>query len=250
MADPILAGTLGAISKPFRITYDPVRGLSVHGDWECGGSDSVVGYINDFIRTRQAFDAEISPRKSRIVATFTQGANGFGGDAQNHWQLQQNEIQEDIKLHPAFVSLGDTEMDKILKQADSKIADRSFTADMTGISTLGQEFYFIMTHGYTHYAFSQYAFHWTTYVPFNSTGFRGEGGRESIFTTSQVLSIADPPSGIADEMASIPSPFIPSNFIWGWRRVGSTRTTQAGNRIEIATEFWLALYPTCVYSPA
>lgn len=249
MAAPKITGTLGPILKPTRIRFDPVRGLSMDLDWESAGS-GIVGLASAFMNSGTAFSAEVSPRRSHISAELTAGTNGFPDRVQDHWQLQANEIQEDIKLHPAFVALGDTEGDKILAQVDSKIADRTYTPDFTGISSLGQQFYFILVHGQTHWAFGQYVFRWTTYVSFNSTAFRNEGGRETILTTSQLLSEANPPAGISDAITSIPVPSVPANFLWGWRRVPSTRTTQAGNRIEIATEYWLASYPTCVYSPA
>ncbi len=247
---PTINGFLGLINQASHVSYDPVRGLVVHLNYDSAGTAGAAGFMSECLAAGVAFEATLSDKKSTVTATLTQGSAGFPDVAQDHWQLMANEIQEDIKLHPAFVGLGDTEIDLILAQVDAKIQDRSATADFTGISSLGQQFYWLLTHGQTHFAFGQWVFHWTTYISFNSTYYHIDSGAELIYSTSQVISITNPPDGIASQMTSISGPSVPSGFVFGWRHLPSTRTTQAGNRIEVATEWVLGLYPTAIYASA
>jgi hypothetical protein len=77
---------------------------------------------------------------------------------------------------------------------------------------------------------------WTTTVGFNSNNYRNSGTTEFLYTTSQVLAEADPPAAIANTMASINAPDLDGAYLWSWRRIPSTRTTVAGNRVEISVE--------------
>lgn len=257
MADPIITGSLGPILKPVKVSYDPVRGLSVHLDWESAGA-GVVGVMNGLMTSRTAFEGEISGHKSHVAATLTNGSNGFPDQVQDSWQLQANEIHKDIKEFEQTVSMENTEpgsLAKVLTAVDGYNSGDSTIPTFSDISDAGARaiavaLFAYMIHGGTHFARGQYVFRWVTHVSYNSSNYRVEGTNELLYSTSQVLSEANPPAGIAGQMTSIAAPSSVTGYYWSWRRIPSTRSTVAGNRIEISTEYVLDQWSTFVYALA
>jgi hypothetical protein len=253
MGTPIVNGGQGPILKPVHVSFDPVKGATYHLHWESAGS-GVTGLMSALMNSGIAFDAEVGAAHSSLTAAITAGTNGFPDTVQDHWQLMANEVQKDIKEHPATVAMelaSTGSLGLVLAAVDAFNSGTTTAPTFPGAADpIATALFNYMKHGGTHYSLGQYVLKWTTTVSFSSTAYRNEGARELLYSTSQVLAESAPPFRISTAMASIASPTTVSGYYWSWRRVPSTQTTQAGNRIEIATEYWLDQWSTFVYGVA
>lgn len=253
MALPVFKGTADAILQPLKVSSDPVRGLTVEAEWIGVGSAGIIEVAAELVSQNIAFSYVAGINKSTLKAIYTEGGLGVSGSENDHHQLIANEIQVDLKLAPSATGLSFDKRSKALAAADDFInnptiptwadsGNPAYDATMAG-------FFECLIAGFSHFQFGQYVLKWSTTVGFNSSGFRA-GNEELLYSTSQVISESNPPFAIANAMSAItPQPFT-GNFYWSWRRLPSTRTTQANNRIEIATEYYLGAWPTFVYSIA
>ena len=55
------------------------------------------------------------------------------------------------------------------------------------------------------------------------------------------------PGRMAYKISNLAAPIVISGYLWGWRKLPSTETTAAGNRIDITTEYWLEQWSTFIY---
>lgn len=249
MGRPRIVGSLAPIQKPPSIQFDPTRGLIINNEYESAGN-GLVGLANTFYAGKVAFTLKPSTHKSHLSATITSGQAGFPELVQDHWQLLANEVQKDLREHPAVLALEASSpgiLALILKAVDDFNNGKTTTPSFPDGEA--NTVFDLMKKGQTHFAVGQYVLRWTTNVSFNSTVYRGEGNREMLYSTSQVISESLPPTAITSAMTSISAPTFVSGYFWSWRRLPSTRTTVAQNRVEVSTEYWLDQWSTYIYSP-
>ena len=58
------------------------------------------------------------------------------------------------------------------------------------------------------------------------------------------------PARLVYKIQNLPSPVTVSGYLWGWRKLPSTETSAAGNRVEITTEYILDQWSTVLYQAA
>jgi hypothetical protein len=55
---------------------------------------------------------------------------------------------------------------------------------------------------------------------------------------------------LQNKINSIAAPPVVDDLLWGWRKLPSTETTAANNRVDISTEYWLAAWSKLLYAAA
>ncbi|MGN6552317.1 MAG: hypothetical protein ACTHLW_01090 [Verrucomicrobiota bacterium] len=109
------------------------------------------------------------------------------------------------------------------------------------------------------YASPQYVLRHTTNCSANSTNNISDINVDRLYTTSQLISEASDatlwiqpiPTRLKNKILTIPTqsaaPTESSYYLWSWRKLPSTETLTANNRIEINTEYVLDLWSTLRY---
>lgn len=272
MPTPTFKGSLAPIFKTEKVSFDPLRGLSVTREYESGGLN-LNGFANELMRDGIPFDLTKSGVRSTLQ-TKTAGAVGqYEEIAIDQWQLLGNEVQSSLFDHPGlkiavpfpevwammaqYAPQIDGEDELIQKMDEFGLTDPQFFAAL--------DWFLLYSRGVTHYAHGQYVLRHTVTVPGNPYSLRAasainafvSGGIESIYTTSQLLSECDAtsvtygmPATMRTAIQSIPFEFA-SGYTWGWRKLPVTQTSAANARVDISSEYWLGLWNTfLVYGSA
>jgi hypothetical protein len=254
MPTPKINGTLQPVRTKLAVRYDAQKGYTTTEDWDGAGSKSLDGIANESRGAGMDYTLDVSPVKSRLVRTTT-GQLAGGGIPEattSTWQLFTNELQKDIREHPAAVALGPVVIRKIeaaikmievtaaqgvdedwiltgLAQtyADFTAVDGPFPPDTDAKGLLD-----LMMHGVTSFNVTGYSVRATISLPFLFTG---------------ALPAIAPDSLMAGLIAAIPVQIPSSTFFrWGWRPMGSSRTF-SGNRTEINREWQLSSWSRLLY---
>ena len=240
-----------------RMTYDPLRGLVEVEDVESAG-DNLSGVAQSAIDAQQPF--EFSHQASRARLSITQTTT-FGGTevTSDNWQLVGNEITEDIRRHPNIAALGDTAIKEVYDTFDSyQRNDGSFTNGLTPGST-AMALFDLLKRGTTSYVIGQYVLRHTTNVGNGYSANISDSNVERVYTTAQLVAeISDAdlwrfpcPGRLVYKIQNIQPQFTTdSELLWGWRKLPSTETTAANNRVDISTEYVLYGWAKLLYQAA
>lgn len=253
----IINGTLGAIAHPTEIDFDPVRGLVMRQPTSSAGNN-LAGLAGIYLQQGVAFSWRPSNHISTIVATYSGGQLGMPDNAAINWQLLGNEGQESIFKNPFVMQAMETYPDladdiKLWRTAwdqgdidgANNIVATVTTSRPTELSSLNAIIQ-MLKNGETHFNLGQYVLKRTFSI---SNFFQGTiPGDEN---TEKVLNSVDGvPAVLATKIASIPEPAHSDPYVWGWRQLPSQMVTAATNRIEVSTEWWLALWNKNLYAQA
>jgi len=257
---PRINGTLQPVRTSLRSNYDPTKGITVTQEFESAG-DGLGGLANEFFRNRIQYEHHINPRKSKLLATASGAEAGFPELTLDRWELLANENQKDIKEHPAVIAIanGDPSLADVL-QAVSDYNENIGGTDphwFTDDDTASLLFR-LLIHGVTSYALGQYVLRHTTNVSNAYDANVADLGVESVYSTSALISeISDSgfwlfpcPGRLIAKIERIEVQDRNADLNWGWRKLPSTETTAANNRIDITTEYWLAGWSKLVYALA
>ena len=256
---PIINGN----SAPFRVSvksnYDPTRGITHSEEWHCVGDVGLEGTAALARENLAQYELTTSPKSSKITWSSNSGGGGAGGvmniDADT-WQVLSNEVHKsifDLNLYrylPAEGSPGSLAHVKemVLRHENNEPID-----PLTGTS---YSLYQKLIHGVTEYPVGQYALKHTTNVSANSTGNRSDVNVERIYSTKALIDeitdytlwVRPCPSRLVTKISGLAVQITNhDDYIWGWRKLPSTETTSANNRIDISTEYWLGSWSGDIY---
>lgn len=257
----IINGTLSQVKRPTEVDFDPVRGVVYTEEFHSAG-DNLGGMANLYYNNRVAYRWKRSPIMSTITATYSGAQAGMPDAPQINWQLLGNEIQKgifesalalngiaagaaatpawnvvaDVKQGFAFIENGDSASEADLF-ASLPAEEQSFYSSLIGFLMRGQ----------THFAQGQYVLKRSYSVSnFYEQALPGEGNVEKLILMGDIIGLGMPPV-MVNKLNSIPIPASHSGYLWSWRQLPSTMTTQAQNRVEVSTEWWFEEWSTTLY---
>lgn len=242
------------------MTYDPLRGLVEVEDVESAG-DNLSGIAQSAIDAQQPFEFLHQASRARLSITQT---TTFGGTevTSDNWQLVGNEITEDIRRHPNIAALPDTGVDsrKAVYDAfhDYESNQEAFVSTITPGST-AEKLFNLLKRGTTSYVIGQYVLRHTTNVGNGYSANVSDTNVERVYTTAQLVTEISSvslwrfpcPGRLVYKIQNIQPQFTTdSELLWGWRKLPSTETTAANNRVDISTEYVLYGWAKLLYQAA
>lgn len=255
----IINGTIQPVRRSTRLRYDPSRGLESVDEYVTAG-DNLNGLATQMRAAGIAYDLVRSTRISTLTASSTSSVGGFEVTTTDTWQLLGNEIQKDIRELPAVLNIEATypgTIGKAYKQVEwwkeGKTASVAFDA---GAVETGLALANLLARGTTHFPVGQYVLRHTTNAPSNHKENVADYGVGAVYSTSRLVSeitnrsywINPCPSRLVYKIENIAAPPAATGYVWGWRKLPSTETTAAGNRIDISTEYWLEQWNNYIYT--
>jgi hypothetical protein len=255
MPKPIITGTLAPVKQPTEYTFDPVKGYSFVERWESAG-DNLRGVAAQYASLRIPYNFIPSGHKSVIIATSSQPEGGQTEVTTDTWQILANEIQKSLREHPTFSQLEVTNPGEV--GAMYAAAANNDRPPNGSVSVTAVALYDLLIRGVTHYALGQYVLRHSTNVS-NGYGVNvADVNIEHVYTPVQLLLetqnatfwINPLPGRLAYKISNLSSPVAKTGYLWGWRKLPSTETTGANNRVDITTEYWLEQWPTVLYPAA
>lgn len=255
MPAPIITGTIIPVPQPMEVTYDPQRGKVARQEYQSAGN-GLAGLAAAYQRQRLAFTHTPSSAVSRLVVWATGAELGEPETIIDSWEILGNEIQRDVKSAPAFASLTSAQLGKIQAAVDATNGGTPTAPDVVaGSLTIATALYDLLVQGTTQYALGQYVLRHSTNVAANYAANIADANIEKTYTTAQLTSeVTDAslwtfpmPGRLVYKIQNIPAPTAKTNFLWGWRKLPSTETTDANNRIRITTEYWLEHWSLYIY---
>jgi hypothetical protein len=268
MPEPIYAGKQAGelVRQPYRIVFDPSRGTTVIESYQAVGPGALglgnlVEMFNEYRKMGIACELDANPVCSKINATLTgQLVSAIESHACDSWQLLGNEIHKDIRELPGVLQTENNfpgTVGKAVKGVEwlnnGILKTPAFDG---GAAEVGMWLIHMLVTGRTHYAAGQYVLRHTTNIPSDWQNPIFDNSVECTYTTGSLLaeigsgwSYPCPPR-LRSKIGSLPMPWqIPGGHTWGWRKLPSTETTAASNRIDVTQEYWLELWPNYIYPP-
>lgn len=258
MPNPILRGSLLPFLQYEENDFDPTRGYIYRAFFRGIGHDQMLAQQQDFVRLG------ISCRfRSEGGISTLEAEDSTQVYTLDYWQLVGNDESIDVLSHPTMISLltGDQigvlrgDLDNNTKLSDVITALQTDGIGSTDAATIGR-FYSLYQRGSTDFRQSQYVLKHSTNAP-NVWGANiSDFGVNQIYTPALLLSevnnsslwINPIPSRLYYKINNIPEPASQANFQWGWLKSTSTETLAVRNRIQIDTEYTLALWSTDDYA--
>lgn len=260
MSGPIINGSRNAVIRSTQVNFDPVRGLIMETEYESAG-DNLAGVAAILRNQNVSHTWNKNGHHSTLRATFSGGQGGLPDAQQINWQLFANEIQKDI-FQSQFALDGLAIYDGLLadvRQSKALIDDEGFesaeaAAIRAAVPSGAVSYYDSLLNslliGQTSFATIQWVLKFSGCISNFYTGsVPSQAGANKIFTTSDILDFGLPVP-IANMIDTIEAPSSVSGFTWGWRQLGGTATTNAHNRVELSTEWWLDLWNNTFYPNA
>lgn len=252
MPTPRINGTLEPVKQPTEYVFDPTRGYQRIDRWESAGNN-LWGIAAQMAALGIGYQFTPSAAKSVLIAQASGAEAGQPEATTDTWQIVGNEIQKDLFEHPRAAALDGPTIEKIRTNLENHKSPTTITPPFTGDAALVYDLEF---RGTTHYAVGQYVLRHTTNVSNSYAVNVSDVNVERIYTTAQLITeCANPnswaypiPGRLQYKLQNITAPTVRSGYLWGWRKLPSTETTAAGNRIEIVTEYWLEQWSTLIYS--
>lgn len=258
-ATPKINGTLLPVPQAPVISYDPTRGQIVRLATESAG-DHLQALALAYQALRISYDLTISSAKSSIIATASGPQLGFVDVSCDNWQILGNEIQRDVKMEPGFVAMENAypgTIGYVVRDVDlyNQGLPPGTPAPDPGTLPASAALFQLLIHGHTHKAYSQYVLRHSTNVSNAYAANIADVNIEFIYTPGQLIVEASNatlwnfplPGRLQFKIQNIAAPTAVPNYLWGWRKLASTETTTANNRIEISTEYWLEQWSTLLY---
>lgn len=246
----IVNGTLQPVLTKRTLRFDPDRGAILAKEWESAG-DNLNGLAQECIAGRVGFTQTPNLVRSRLVTEESGASTGVPELAVDTWQLLASEETKDIKSHPQVLTmhLADPSLlPAVLQAIEDKTGDTLAFED----NAVAMELFNLLSIGFTSYAVSRFVLRHTTNVSNRYASNVADGNVERIYTTAQLVSeisnggfwLFPCPGRLIAKINGIENQNLGEGFTWGWRKLASTETTAAGNRIDISTEYWLGSWNT------
>lgn len=272
----VITFTGGTIKKgtPFpqgqtqRNKYDPSRGFTTFADYDGYSQEYLQNLYQSFVSQGIGCELELYLDKGRLrVEDATQE---YTIDS---WEIVGNESSVDGLSHPTVFAIinayqngtgapNGTTSDVYgeLRQnlANDATTDDAFTNGdqllLPYSGTLVEFAYSLNQRGSTDFRQGAYVLRHTTNVSNRWQANVSDFGVDSIYTPAQLLTevtdsglwIFPLPGRLQYKIAFIPSPAPQPDYLWGWLKSASTETTAANNRVNIQTEYTLALWANAI----
>jgi hypothetical protein len=254
-------GSLAPQSQAPEIVYDPNRGQIITQRWESAG-DNLLPIANACIQARMDYRYVRSQHKSSLVANAAASQLGYADVICDVWTIQANEIQKALQEHPGFQAMEAAHpgtLGYVARDVDlynQGMAPGTPAPDSGAMPQSGYLFNLLIK-GTAHYALGQYVLKHSTNVSNTYSANISDVNVERIYTTEQLLAETTNsglwtyplPGRLQYKLQNIPAPAAQTNYLWSWRKLPSTESTSANNRVEISTEYWLELWHTFIYPP-
>jgi hypothetical protein len=264
-----LTGTAGLTRVSKETTFDPVSGWTTTERFQCAKPETIQGVLQEWASAGKSITCidgeshtDITVRTGGLSGSTT--PEGQSTDTPvDSYQLLGNEIQRSIWEHPIALKLQAHDRTSIgyirhriekattSSEYDESVFD-SFIVAPGGSVTLRNYavyLYRLGVKGVEHYALGQYVLRHSRTVGDRTTLDFLDDNVEEIYTTSDLLaeltsaSLTYPlPKRLQNKIDRIEkkmNTFTVDGYRFGWRKLPSTETTVAGNRLEISTEYWL-----------
>jgi hypothetical protein len=244
---PIINGTLQPILRSRQISYDQSKGLVETKEYISAG-DNLGGLAADC----RAKKIQFSLTPSGLTSKLTLTAAPIDADAPlDSWQVLANECEVPIEQHPRA---RDLDLQFITQQATNYKNGEAFDVP-TGDAGL---LFKLMIHNLTSYKVGQYVLRHTCNISNDFALQLSDLNVEKIYSTgtllleitNQLWTYPCPPRLVAKILAMEVQIPTTSELMWGWRKLPSTETSAANNRIDVSTEYVLASWPLLLYSEA
>lgn len=260
MPKPKVNGTLQPVEQPREILWDPRSGSQLVRTFECADPNGLYGIAAGFAGSLWGYRHSTGGPKSVLVASASGADAGQPEVTTDTWQILANEIQKDVKEHPTFLAMEESFPGTIGYVVDD--VDRynqrqpaGTPAPAAGAAATAALLFNLLVRGTTHYALSQYVLRHTTNVSNRYAANVADTNIERVYTTDQLLTEAQSanfwsfplPGRMGYKISNIGAPTARTGYLWGWRKLASTETTSANNRVEITTEYWLEQWPLVLY---
>jgi hypothetical protein len=246
----IINGSLQPARQPIKVSYDPEHGLHIAVPWESAGNN-LGGLALAYQQQRVAYEWEGTDRKSQLIASASGGQLGIPDLSTDSWEILGNEIQKSLTEHPDVLAMEDAYPGTIgYIKRDLDLYEQGLPngdpAPDPGAFPMASSLYFALKRGATHFALGQYVLRHTTNVSNQYSQNVADFNIERIYTTSQLIAEVTNgnwtfpmPGRLVYKLQNLAAPTAAGGYLWGWRKLPSTETTTAGNRVQITTEYWL-----------
>lgn len=273
MGTPIIKGSGGATEKPYEVSFDPRRGLSVRRRYTQAGGDSDLAGIE---ATAQAAGYStrktVSPVLSELEIVSPEVEPGGGNlVVTDKWEVVGNEITKSayendwsLAIEALAAGVEKNVLGNVRRQVDEYNKSNgvyTFTSNVgviagTDVDYWAGRLFDLIIRDQTSYLTGQYVLRHTTNCSASYGGNISDSNVFKIYTTAQLLSeVQDatlwiqPMAGrLVTKIGAIPAPDDRTGYQWGWLKKPSTEALTPDNRIEITTEYWLEQWSTYLYA--
>ena len=257
--------------------FDPQRGYVYYYDLKGLSQAAMILTQNQF--SAQGIESSLTLEHDIAMLSAVDSTQTFTIDS---WQVVSQDESFDGLSHPNLLTALNGSLDVIaamrehLDINDSLLVFENdpayvkWSSNNPGASAISavSQFYLLQQRGSTEYRNPQYVLKHTTNAPANWQGNPGQTqgnvadvGVNTIYTPAQAFSeVTNPalwilplPVRLQTKLGfvpvQVPQPADPVQYLWGFLKSPSTESTSANNRVEIITEYTLALWSTILYTP-
>ncbi len=281
---PGINGRIGPIFQGTEYEWDPINGERRFELWEAYPSSDLLGLM-DSAKTAK-IPHSLSEREGtgqlRIMVNSSE-AGGGGENAEepvDSWQVLGDEVSKSIFDHPGaiyFEHLSPGAMTRI-KEIVADIKENGYTAAAVAVSISGDPLAVIdpdnnlamrmirlLLKDQDQYSEAHYVVRHSRTVSATYTGDTDDTFVGLIYTTAQLIAectrsglTTQIPTRLQSKINNIDGPsflysgslLLPdrvSGYRWGWKKLPSSESTVAGNRVEITTDYVLDLWNVDFY---
>lgn len=254
MPNPILRGSLLPFLQYEENDFDPTRGYIYRAYFRGIGHDQMLSQQQDFVRLGIACRFRSEGGISTLEAEDSTQVYTL-----DYWQLVGNDESMDILSHPEMLAIATDTQIALMRGYLDQSKDPVVAFQDPGLASLSgtaaQRFYGLEMRGSTDFRQSQYVLRHTTNAPNTWAANIADFGINTIYTTGQLITeigssafwINPAPYRLKYKINNIGPPASQTNYQWGWLKSTSTETLAVRNRIQIDTEYTLALWSTDAY---
>lgn len=232
-----------------------------------GSRMQILGIAGNVSLWADSIDIDTSGPTATLTATVgrdvTGAADNAATDVTTSWDLNSNEVQADLRMHPSTLSLSDNQITAVERAASkakaaSETANASTFIDGSWNGSQKNLFWFFIRDQYN---WLDYEFALTKrelVTSFYTIGV-SMAGVGKLWTSSQIVSAEGQlPAAMSASITSIESNTTPSfnnstmadgtnKWYYRWLKKAPNITQTTGGKFERTTEYWLALWPTFLY---
>ena len=280
-AQIIKTGTLGPITKPFQVRFDPRAGQTLHQELT-GGIDELLAVFGLAQAQGASGELDVSPVLSKLSWDLPiQGITIDGFTVADYvfdqWEVETNEVSESVFSDPITQSLVSANDRAVIARAIADGTTLSAGADACTSDGVGANWptpvttFTVPTSGASLQLFNEmlkaqdawgpftYVVRHTSNVNSQSTYNVSDFNVNCLFTTAQLLSELENrslwtytiPNRLISKINAIPvqSPDATENpwYLWSWKKSASREQINAQFRVDIVTEYVLGLWSVIRY---